>query len=534
MNRRTPTRPLSLSAPALLLAAALAAAAGCASGAKTRDISEPVEVKSVAPPKSAPLPTAKGARRAIIVGVSNYAAKAIPSLAFARTDAQGVYDFFTDETNNLNYARENVTLLLDEDATLERIRGAILAVNEAGSKAATPDESILFYFAGHGAVDVGPGGEVRGSYLVPSNARAVEAPSGGLALDTSSGLAIAKLQELFQVNRAQSLLIVLDACFSGDTGRSVSRVVLDARQQAQVDAGLERLANAGTGRAVITATAPNQPALELGNLRGGLFTHYFLLSLGADANRDGKVTLQEAYDYVYTKVREESVAHGRLQTPTVKENRIGVPILRVLPRVNFRLGLAVHYMPGGQKVTARADAPQEPERVPASRGYAVDVDVWDSLVPLNVCVLRFIIDAKGARSARLMPDGEVALAPPVRVAEGAVAHFPDEGDTGAPLADLGQERDADVLYVLIATERAFDMPVLDRLERRMLEVGGAGPAAAFVKRATGAAEAAEDLKEAALLYAWVREGRGAPESSLMPTSAPPPPAGPKDEGGKPR
>lgn len=459
-------------------------------------------------------PNSRATRRALIVGVSKYADGAIPALEYARSDAESVYGFIVDEAGG-GYPRENVTLLVDEDATRERLRAAILGLNQVTK----PEDAILFYFAGHGAVDIGPAGEIRGNYLLPTDARAAER-QGRRTLEPASALGIAQLQELFQVNRAQSLLIVLDSCFSGDGGRSFSRVALDQRQQAQVDAQLESLKDAGAGRAVITATAPNQPAIEGARFGGGLFTHYFLLSFAADADRDGKVTLYEAYDYLSKKVGAEAAKIGRVQTPTMKVNQIFTPVLRVLPRMRYGLGLTVRYQPNGMKVTGRAVAPTEPERAGRARGYSVEVDAWDTPVALNVCLLRFTL-GREAKSARLLPDGEVAFEPRVTIATGRRARYPDEGDTGTTEASLaGAAADADALFVLVAASRELDTAVLDRIEQAALEAGGRASSHEFVRRISETLEAAEELKDAALLYAWVREGAGAPDRSLLDSHPP--------------
>src|SRR5438094_258960 len=92
-------------------------------------------------------------------------------------------------------------------------------------------------------------------------AAASVARGDGLALDTRTGLAIGDLQRLLQVNKASMLILVLDACFSGGGAHSFSRIALDARQAQQSEAELDALKDTAVGRAVLTATAPNQPAL---------------------------------------------------------------------------------------------------------------------------------------------------------------------------------------------------------------------------------------------------------------------------------
>ena len=58
--------------------------------------------------------------------------------------------------------------------------------------------------------------------------------------------------------------------------------------------------SSGKGRVIITASGPNEVSAEDDQLQHGVFTYYLVEGLGgaADYDKDGLVTVDEAYRYV--------------------------------------------------------------------------------------------------------------------------------------------------------------------------------------------------------------------------------------------
>ncbi len=461
-----------------------------------------------APPDEATL--ARGMRRAIVVGISRYKDGGIPRLEFATADADAVYGFLVDPLGG-GYPRGNVKLLLDDEATLARIRSEILAVQEASR----PEDTFLFYFAGHGTVSLGEGGKLVDNLLVPHDGVPVLEGGRAVRLDPSTGLSIDDLQKYLQVNRSGNLIVILDACFSGGAGgRTLSPVELDSGQAAASERELEGLTNVRDvkGRAVITATAPNEPAVELKALGHGLFTYYLLQGFDNDADRNELVTVNEVFEHVRTRVRDEARKLGRQQTPQIKTS--GVAELRILPSKGLKVGLVVRYGegPGAVLLTAApAGTPTAPLTVPAATRYQAEVDAWQTAAPLHVYLLRLVRTPAGASSARLLPDGETdnAFVPRVTVAERSAVFYPSAAETGDAYAALRErERDAVVLFVLAASRKAVDLDALDRAEQRALAAIRDAPPAEIARRAAQALEAEPELRATALRYLLVQHGRG--------------------------
>ncbi|MCP4200823.1 MAG: hypothetical protein GY769_02680 [bacterium] len=113
-----------------------------------------------------------------------------------------------------------------------------------------------------------------------------------------------RLPEIVRRIGAERVVVVIDSCFSGAVG---GRTVFEGGRGGTLDeVFLERIARAGTGRVVLTASGSNEVARELEDLGHGVFTHYVLEGLrgAADENGDREVDVDEVYDYASRHVRE--------------------------------------------------------------------------------------------------------------------------------------------------------------------------------------------------------------------------------------
>ena len=129
-----------------------------------------------------------------------------------------------------------------------------------------------------------------------------------------------------------SVVMLLDTCYSGTVGgRTFTRQ--QTRSANLSDQFLERLTRS-RGRVVITASGPNEVALELPALGHGIFTYYLLegLSGKADRNGDGIVTVSELYEYVEDQVDRRARAAGGRQRPMMKGEIEGTLPLAQAPR----------------------------------------------------------------------------------------------------------------------------------------------------------------------------------------------------------
>jgi len=281
-------------------------------------------VTRVMPQAPAPPGVTVAHRWAVVIGVGEYEQKGIPRLRYAVRDAEAVYQFLTTKGG---YPKENVLLLTDttpEKPTLQNIRRAFgdFLFRKPGRS-----DMVLIYYAGHGAPEIDAAGtesDGLSKYLIPRDADPDSLYSTALPMD--------EIQRIFARIASERVVMLLDTCYSGTVGgRTFTRQ--QTRSANLSDQFLERLTRS-RGRVVITASGPNEVALELPALGHGIFTYYLLegLSGKADRNGDGIVTVSELYEYVEDQVDRRARAAGGRQRPMMKGEIEGTLPLVQAPR----------------------------------------------------------------------------------------------------------------------------------------------------------------------------------------------------------
>ena len=246
---------------------------------------------------------------AVIIGINEYVDPKIPNLRFARADAEAVYRVLTDPTIG-RFKPDNVTLLLDAQATERNIRSAL---GTQLPRRAGGDSTVFIYFAGHGAPVIDPRSRsVDGleKYLIPHDAVADDLRASGIAMDT--------VQQYFSWLTASQVICFLDSCYSGSAGgRSFDHPAYQTRAMLS-DEFLESLAS--EGRFVVTACGANEVSLESPEAGHGIFTRHLVEGLrgAADADGNGKVTIDELYEYIYEHVERDARALGGSMKPVKK------------------------------------------------------------------------------------------------------------------------------------------------------------------------------------------------------------------------
>ncbi len=156
-------------------------------------------------------------------------------------------------------------------------------------------------------------------------ARAAERAEGGSVLVYYSGHArngellmgggkypIAELRAALEAMGARFKVAILDSCRSGEGIRSKG-----GRLGPAFDVSAEPPGPRGV--AVLASSARDEDSQESDLLGSSFFTHFLASGLAGDADTsgDGRVTLQEAYDYAYGRtVSETTAARAGVQHPT--------------------------------------------------------------------------------------------------------------------------------------------------------------------------------------------------------------------------
>jgi uncharacterized caspase-like protein len=329
-TERTPARSVVVSAPVTLRdgANAIVVTGVESDGTVAQDVrtvflDRPKPAATQAPAPAAPPPAAE--RWAVVIGVGRHESEGIPRLRYAVPDAEAISETLV---TSAGFKKEHVLVLTDRTERKPTLRNIKWALGTFLARSAKKEDTVLIFFAGHGAPEVDQRGVERdglAKYLVPSDADPDDLFSTALPMDD--------LQAIFGRIESDRVVVFLDACYSGAAG---GRTFSSKRTRAgQVDElFLERLTRS-KGRAIITASRPAEVSIELPELGHGIFTYYLLQGLrgAADLNRDGIVSLQELYEYIEQQVSQKSRAVGGNQHPMMKGELEGVlPLVKVRGR----------------------------------------------------------------------------------------------------------------------------------------------------------------------------------------------------------
>jgi hypothetical protein len=171
------------------------------------------------------------------------------------------------------------------DPTAAELRGAIDRARAVASGHLPSEVTFVLYFSGHGDRDT-------------------------LRLG-SEGVSVSEISERVQSVPAALRMLVTDACRTDPTRPKGIAV--------EPGFALSNTSAPATGVVWLFASDTGEAAQESDELRGALFTHYWVSGLrgAADANGDGRVTLAESYDFAYSQTLYRSArSSGVLQHPT--------------------------------------------------------------------------------------------------------------------------------------------------------------------------------------------------------------------------
>jgi len=205
----------------------------------------------------------------VAVGINTYPGTF--ALQCARADAEAFYTF---GLRHLRVEEQNAWLFVDEAARKREIMKCFGKIRRASRR----EDTVVIFLAGHGMI------EKDEKYFVPADGEI------GNLFGTAIGM-----DEFTRILKMASdrVLVVADACYSGD---------IRIRGPQGFFTGLS-----GQGRILIGYGGPAREDASLGH---GYLTHFLLEGLGgaADGDRNGDITLREAYEYASSKVRDRTGA----------------------------------------------------------------------------------------------------------------------------------------------------------------------------------------------------------------------------------
>jgi hypothetical protein len=231
-----------------------------------------------------------GLRKALIVANDEYEHEGLKHLLAPAADAQALAGVLGDP----QIGDFDVQVVRNEPAHV--IEGQI----EDLLSDSRPDDVLLLHFSCHGLKS--ESGEL---FFAARNTRPNRLGSTAISADF--------VQQCMRASRSRSIVLLLDCCYGGAFSQGVT--VRAAGDVNVLDSFPGGKLGGGRGRAVITASSAMEYAFEGDRLaddqspRPSVFTSALVEGLAtgdADRDQDGWVSLNELYEYVFDRVREQN------------------------------------------------------------------------------------------------------------------------------------------------------------------------------------------------------------------------------------
>ncbi|HNU03209.1 MAG TPA: caspase family protein [Anaerolineae bacterium] len=240
---------------------------------------------------------------ALVIGVGSYTHIPWADIPISVTDAQAVREVLVNP-DLCGYPAPQVTLLHDAAANKDGILAAL------GALAGTAEEhTVLLYYCGHGASGT------DGNYYLTTH----ESRVSNSKVVKGTGISEAELLDALRQIRAKRLLLLFNACHSGELSPSLAPeapagpfgdLPLPAKS---VDA----LLSTGEGRVIIAACRPEQKSW-IGGGKLSIFTQALVDGLSGQGyvpNNSGFIGAFGLYEHIYLAVKEAAGKLGKVQEP---------------------------------------------------------------------------------------------------------------------------------------------------------------------------------------------------------------------------
>ncbi len=243
------------------------------------------------------------AGKALVIGIGQGYPGRLELPSVVRNDAEVIGRVLTDSAL-CGYSPENVQLLLDEQATRANIIGSLKEL----AAIAGPDDTIFFFFSGHGAQRAV--GDDAGTYICPVDFDSYDARGTGIKDE--------ELSALISAIPAARVVVVLDACHADGALFLKDENEEKALRFGFNSPGLEKLAS-GSGRVVFSSCKDSETSRTYSEKNHSLFTYFLLEGLrGAAQDRgDGLIRVLDLFHYVADEVPKH-IRGGHQQHPVLK------------------------------------------------------------------------------------------------------------------------------------------------------------------------------------------------------------------------
>ncbi len=243
---------------------------------------------------------------ALVVGIANYQnINSLPNTVLR--DARDIHSLLIDPAH-CGYLDRNVTLLLDNEATITALRNGLARLATQSNENST----IFFYLSSHGGrIDTGP---YAGEYLLPVDTKYMSDES--LAQTAISG---AEFSEALGKISARKIVVVFDCCHSG--GFVQIKDATSANLKMGLPDSYYDLLKTGRGRVIIASSRSTEFSYVLPGASNSLFTQHFLAALrGGALGSGGLIRVFDIFDYLQPRVTAGQAQQHPLFKAELEEN----------------------------------------------------------------------------------------------------------------------------------------------------------------------------------------------------------------------
>ena len=231
----------------------------------------------------------------IVFGIEQY--KYAPKVTYATRDAI-VFRQYMLQT--FGVPNENIFYRTNQDASLGEFKKIFAPNGWLARRIEKNKTKVIVYYAGHGVPDT----KSKQAFIVPYDIDPNYA---------TTGFALDEMYRSLSQLEAKSVLVLLDACFSG-INRSAEMLVDDAR-------GLivkPKSSKVGNKITVLSASQADQYSTFYAEKGHGLFTYFLLKKIQQAAkNRKRSLSITDLYNYIKTNVKKQAGRQDKIQIPTL-------------------------------------------------------------------------------------------------------------------------------------------------------------------------------------------------------------------------
>ena len=239
-------------------------------------------------------------RKALVIAVSDY----------DNLPPEKQLPFCTNDGNALcSVLKEQNYDIPDDRRLIGRVEGAKLrtAILDFFGRSARPDDTLVFYYSGHGIAD-----SINDHYITSSDTER-EFPE-------ENGFNFEDLEKQWARSPARKIVAFLDCCMAGAISAEPGKGDEDAAQEAR--GKMDKVFEDSTGRCVLASSLDGQASYAMKGKEYSQFTYYLLEGLkggnGEAVDEYGYVTPNSLGDYVFNHIEKQKPVIKTAQSGEIK------------------------------------------------------------------------------------------------------------------------------------------------------------------------------------------------------------------------